>query len=472
MLNKLIIICAVAIIAIAGSGAGISRDAAAAEKKAGYAKTTESNSRYSDKVLGLKDISDLPERPTPLFELWQGYVEGGAYDYEFELPTGMVVSPGLVLFGNLNTGLEITDNGVADTSTTFVTTLNLFLNLTLSGTERILIGISPLSREKGTRTRYEFEPGSGWRNETNARLSTAFFEGEISEMFPKLDMEGRLPLDYEIAFGRQPIVSQGGILIADTLDSVALTRSTIPFSGTNFARIGGLFAWNNVQRSNNIDDDEGELYAIFSAVEAHHSTFELDMAYVDSTRAIGDQFNIGGAMIRPFIILEHAVDSTIRLAHSFTPDGKTAQATDGTLLYGSFGFAPKNTDNIAYVNLFAAVNNYAPAARNAGGPLGITGLLFAGNGLAGPAIGNRANDAYGGTIGYQMFFSPKLRRNLILEVGGKLETATGGTDRLGAAVRYSQALGQHVFFEIGGFAVAQESIDEAFGLRTKINVIF
>ena len=472
MLRNLFIIGAIAVVATTGSVVGLSSDAVAGKKKPGYSDASESSARYSDKVLGLKELKDLPVRPTPLFELWQAYVEGGEYDYEFELPTGMVVSPGLVLFGNINTGLEITDDGVNDTDARIVTNLSLFLNLTLSGTERILLGVSPLRQENGATSHYQFEPTSGWRNEGNARLSTAFFEGELSEMFPKIDMGGRLPLDYEIAFGRQPVVSQGGILIADTMDSVALTRSTVPLPGTNFARIGGLFAWNNVQRSNQIDDDEGELYAIFTAVEAHHSTFELDLAYIDSTRAIGDQLNIGASLIRPFIILEHAVDATIRLAHSHTPDDSTAQASDGTLLYASFGFAPKQTDNIVYINGFAASNSYAPAARSAGGPLGITGLLFAPNGLAGPGIPNRADDTVGGAIGYQMFFSPKLRRNLIFEIGGKVEDAPNGVDRFGVAARYSQAFGQHLFFELGGFAVSQESLDEAFGLRTKVNVAF
>ena len=148
------------------------------------------------------------------------------------------------------------------------------------------------------------------------------------------------------------------------------------------------------------------------------------------------------------------------------------QATDGTLAYGSFSWAPKRTDDIIYLNAFATLDNYAPAARGSGGPLGIAGLLFAPNGLAGAAIDNQANEAYGGALGYQMFFSPALRRNLIFEVGGKLDNSPGGVDRVGVAVRYSQAVGKHVFFEVGGFAVEQESMDDAFGLRTKLSLIF
>ncbi len=470
MLRNLIIAGTVALLYY---GAGLSDGAVAAESESGDAtKSGESDSRFSDKPLKLLEQQDLPKRPKPLFELWQDYVNQGPYAYEFELPTGMVVSPGLVLFGNINTGLQITDNGTADTTTEWVSTLGLFANLTLSGTERILVGISPLKRQNGKKTRYQFSPESNFKNENNIRLTTAFFEGELSEMFPKLDMAGRLPLDYEISVGRQPVLIQGGTLIADTMDSVAITRSTVPLPGTNWARIGGLFAWNNVNRSNNIDDDDGLLYAIFSSVEVAHSTINLDTTYIDSSDAIGDQFNIAAEYFRPFIIFEHAVDTTIRLATSHAPDGETAQATDGTMLYTSFSWAPKRSDDLMYLNAFAAHDNYAPAARAAGGPLGGTGLLFAPNGLAGPAIGNRAKKSYGGALGYQMFFSGALRRNLIFEIGGKVDNTPGGIDRIGAAVRYSQAVGQHTFFEVGGFAVNQESINEAYGLRTKVNIIF
>lgn len=431
----------------------------------------ESASRYTDRIPGLKEQDDLPIGPRPLLETGQGYTLEGPYELEFELPTGMVVSPGLIFFGNLDTGLQVTDNGVADSTSEWITTLDLFLNLTLSGTERILIGVSPLERPGGPKTRYQFQPNSGFINETgNFRLTSAFFEGELTEIFPKLDWEGRLPLDYEISFGRQAVVIQDGIMINDTLDSVALTRSTLLIPGANFARIGGFVALNNVHRSNNFDDGESELYGIFSSADLLHSTVNLDLIYIDSTDALGDQINVGASLIRAFTILGRSVDTTIHFATSLTPDDETAQATDGALLYSSFSWAPEKTSDIIYVNSFAAFDSYAPAARGSGGPLGITGLLFAGNGLAGAPISNRADHAYGGSLGYQKFFS--LRRNLILEVGGKVDNSRGGIKRGGAAVRYSQAIGQHVFFEIGGFVVEQESADVAFGVRTKISVAF
>ena len=50
--------------------------------------------RYSDEVKGLKPV---PDRPQPL-EWGQGYLKEGAYCCEFELPTGMVISPNLLIF--------------------------------------------------------------------------------------------------------------------------------------------------------------------------------------------------------------------------------------------------------------------------------------------------------------------------------------------------------------------------------------
>ena len=186
--------------------------------------------------------------------------------------------------------------------------------------------------------------------------------------------------------------------------------------------------------------------------------------------ALGDQFNVGASLIRAFTILGRTVDTTIHLAHSYTPDKETAQATDGTLLYSSFAWAPQNTSDIMYFNAFAAPDSYAPSARGSGGPLGITGLLFAGNGLAGAPISNKADHAYGGTLGYQKFFS--LRQNLVIEIGGKIDNSPGGLNRVGAAVRYSQAVGRNVFFEVGGFALEQETNGTAYGLRTKLNFTF
>jgi hypothetical protein len=430
--------------------------------------------RYSDEVKGLKPV---PDRPRPLVEWGQGYLKEGAYCCEVELPTGMVISPNLLIFGNFRTGPQVIDNGADPSSVQWVNTFDLFANLKLTGTERILVGISPLTAKSGSKTKYVFQPNDEFNNELNARLSTLFFEGELSEMFPKMDLEGRTALDWEIAFGRQPVLIHDGLLIQDTMDSVALTRSTVLLPGTQFARIGGIFGWNGVHRSNNKDDDEAYLYGLLSAVDVGHHTIDFDMVYVDSVKAQGDQFNIALGATQRILLLDTHFDTTFRIAGSLATDDETAAADDGAVLFGSIAWAPKTTDpwdNIAYLNLFWAIDTYTSVSRTSGGPLGLTGLLFAGNGLgAFTPISNQADESYGGSLGYQIFFSPALRRNLILEIGGRRDDSSGGFNAFGGGAKISQAIGHHMFISLDVFGVHQAGArDNRFGLRSELNIIF
>jgi hypothetical protein len=131
---------------------------------------------------------------------------------------------------------------------------------------------------------------------------------------------------------------------------------------------------------------------------------------------------------------------------------------------------------VAYVNMFGAIDEYAPAARNegTGGPLGRVGLLFSADQLAsGPSpINNRAQRAFGGAIGYEMLFDD-FRRNLIVEIGGKVDRRrTGAFDTLGVAARIEQALGRHVFVSLMGYGILQEARHCSIGMRSEVNFAF
>ena len=467
MLKKLIVI---GITVTMGMAAGIPDPALAQDK----GLVDRDPLRYSDEVKGMKPV---PDRPQPLVEWGQGYLKEGAYCCEFELPTGVVVSPNLLTYGVLRTGLQAIDNGADSSSVQWVNTFDFFGNLKLTGTERILIGISPLTAKAGSKTKYIFKPTDEFDNELTPRVSAFFFEGELSEMFPKLDWEGRKALDWEIAFGRQPVMIHDGLLIQDTMDSVSITRSTVPLPGTQFARIGGLFAWDGVNRSNNIEDKEAYLYGLFSAMDVGHHTFDFDMAYVDSVKAQGDQFNIALGATQRIILFDTHFDTTFRVAGSHATDHDTTIADDGVVLFSSIAWAPKTTDpwdNIAYLNLFWAFDTYTSVSRTSMGPLGLTGLLFAGNGLgAFSPISNQADDSFGGSLGYQIFFSPALRRNLILEIGGRKDNSPDGFNALGIGAKISQAIGKHVFVSLDLFGVHQEGTrDTLYGLRSELNFIF
>ncbi|MDP7662840.1 MAG: hypothetical protein QF451_06180 [Nitrospinota bacterium] len=481
MFKKLI---GIGIIAAVGMVAGITDPALAQDK--GLQETQDKGLRdkglvdrdplrYSDEVKGMKEVI---ERPKPLVEWGQGYLKPGPYCCEFELPTGMVISPNLLIFGNFRTGPQAIDNGVDPSSIEWVNTFDVFANLRLTGTERIFFGMSPLTKKSGSKTRYVFQPDDTLDTEFNARLTTAFFEGELSEMFPKLDWFGTKPHDWEIAVGRQPVFIHDGLLIQDTMDSIAITRSTVPLPGTQFARIGGIFGWDGVNRSNNKEDTEAYLLGLFSAMDVGHHTLDFDMVYVDSDQDQGDQFNIALGATQRIILFNTHFDTTFRIAGSLETDNETKIADDGALLFSSIAFAPPTTDpwdNIAYVNLFLAIDSYKVASRKSGGPLGLTGLLFAGNGLASfTPISNQATESYGGAIGYQMFFSPTQRTNLIMEIGGRKDDSPTGFNAYGIGAKISQAIGQHTFVSLDVFGIKQEGKkrDTRHGLRSELNIIF
>ncbi|MDP6111446.1 MAG: hypothetical protein QGG53_06210 [Planctomycetota bacterium] len=432
----------------------------------------DDESRYSDEVKGMS--KDIPKRPEPLIELLQGYQRPGRLDYEIELPTGMVLSPNLTVYGVYRTGPQAVNNGVDPTRVEWVHELSLFSALTLTHTERVVVGMAPL-QEGGSRSKHIFEPDDekGTVNKLNGRITSLFFEGDLSEMLPKLDWEGRRPLDYGIAVGRQPVLIQDGFLIADLMDSVAITRNTIPFGSAAFGRLTFLYGWNEINRSNNAEVGQTSIYGLFSGFDLYSSTVELDTAFLDSTDAAGDQFNIALSAVQPIIVLGTEFNTTFRVAHSAAVDDETAQATDGTLFHTNISWAPKTTHNIAYVNAFWAVDQYAPASRSVGGPLGRAGLLFAGNGLAsGSPISNLTNETFGGSVGYQMFLTHDNRRNLILEASGKVDDSPTGFSAFGIGGKISQAIGHHALISVDIFGIEQESRENSYGLRSELTIKF
>ena len=481
MLKNLVI---VGIIAVIGSILGISSEVIAAED--------DSSSRYSDEKKGISD--KIPKRPQPL-EILQGFKREGPLKYEFPLPTGMVVSPNLLLYANYRTGIQTIENtGEDDPRVEWTNTLGVLANLEITGTERVLVGMTPLN-DGGLRTRYTFNDPNPlveedeFEAEWNSRITTAFFEGELSEMIPIIDWKGRRPLDYGIAVGRQPVQIQEGFLIADTIDSVAITRNTVPIPGTAYARITALYGWRHkIHRRMNQEDTKAQLFGLFGVADIGHSTLDLGVTYLTSTTVNGgDQVNVAISAQQPVIVFNRLFSTTFRVANSVALDKDNLAASDGTLLYCSISTTPRRTEDILYLNIFGAIDDYAPSSRAAGGPLGRTGLLFAGNGLTtafGSPISNRTNESFGGSLGRQMFFNNR-RTQLIGEIGGKWTdegpVPPGAMQKpksvvtFGGAAKVAQAIGRHVFVSLDAFGLRRESggsDDFLYGVRSELNFIF
>ena len=473
MIRYLVIVGTIATI---GSALGMANEASAA----GTTTASEnSSSRYSDKVEGISD--DIPKRPQPL-EILQGFKKEGPLKYEFQLPTGMVVSPNLLLYANYRTGIQAIDTtGDNDPRVEWANTLGTLANLEITGTERILFGMTPI-HQGGKRTRYTFkhpDPAleGEFEDELNRDITTAFFEGELSEIFPIMDRRGTRPLDFGIAVGRQPVQIQEGFLIADTMDSVAVTRNTVPIPGTTFARVTALYAWRHkVHRRMNQKDTEAQLIGLFGVADVGHSTWDLGMTYLTSKSSNGgDQANFALSAQQPIVVFHRLFSTTFRTVGSVAVDDKSPAASSGVLFYVSVSTAPRKTEDIVYLNLFGAISDYSASSRGAGGPLGRTGLLFAGNGLTsgfGSPISNRADESFGGALGRQFFFNNR-RTQLFGEVGGKF-TSEGSSSAFGVAAKVSQALWHHLFVSVDGFGVRVSTMggDFHYGMRSEVNFIF
>ena len=445
---------------------------------------SESESRISSEALPLQ-IDAVPDRPKLITELiplplGDTFLGSGPLGWEFTLPTGAVWRPSLWIFGTYRTAVQTFDSGPAERVTEWANRLDIFGNLKLSGSERILIGIRPLDQD-GNFSSYQFHPDKDAEGEFNANIRTLFFEGDFGEIFPNLDPSDTRALDLGFSVGRQPLFFQNGQLIQDSIDAVGITKNNIPFPWTSNARMTALFGWNNVNRNENRggrnqDDQSAKLFGLFNEIDFPASTVNIDMVFVSSDKDAGDAIfgGISGVQrLGPF-------NTTFQVNTSFPLDGDTAETSGGTLLFSEISWVPPRSHNILYLNAFWGIDQFSSAARNfdAGGPLGRVGILFASVMLGQYAspINNQAADAVGGSLGYQAFFGETMRKQLIVEVGVRDNTHKTPIlrDRGAAAIgaRYQQALWQRFTILFDVFGAIQEDRKDAHGGRMELSMRF
>lgn len=395
------------------------------------------SSRFSDVALPLQ-YDDVPPRPQPLLELGTPFMHPGPIGGGFELPTGAIWQPNFLVYGTYRTGFVGVDRGAPQSE--WANRLDLFGNLQLSGTERILVGLRPLD-EDGVFSGRRHEPFSESVDGSNTRVETLFFEGEIGEIFPALDPHDFGQKDIGFSVGRQPISFQGGQLIDDNLDVVAFTRNSLDIGDVSNLRITALFAWDDIHRGGGVEDETARLYGLLGEADLTGSTVEVDV--IRSTSDLtGDALFAGVSVTQR---LGH-LNSTVRINTS-QPDEESSATTRGTLLFSELSWTPHHSEDLVYLDAFVGLDRYSSAARNplAGGPLGRTGILFAATGLGtvGAPLGNDADNAAGAAFGRQFIFNEG-REQLILEMGAR--SATDGSDQSAAAIgcRYQRAFGQHL----------------------------
>ena len=435
----------------------------------------ERTSRISDEAVAVLDLENMPRRPNPILELGGDFLGPGNIRRGFEIPTGAIWQPTLLIFGTHRSALQSFHSN-NDTTSEFANRLDLFANLQLTASERFVLSLRPLDDE-GRFTSYQFEPDNGgpddtgWNDETNARVNTFFFEGDFGEIFPNLSKDDRRATDYGFVIGRQPVNYQAGLLINDNIDAIGITRNTLLPKGGSDLQITFMYGWNEIHRGDNIELEDQNLYGFFVSRDTPKATQNFDFFYVQDRNGDNDGFFWGVSDVRR--IGHYNLSS--RIVGSQALEKESSAVQDGTLLFGELSWTPPWTDDNIYVNAFAGIDNFRSAARDpaAGGPLGRTGILFSaiGMGRYGAPLGNGADNSIGGAVGYQMFIDPIVNQ-FIFEIGSRKGTKSGDDTSIAGGIRYRHVIGQHIVAQVDVFGAVNESRSDAYGGRFELRVEF
>ncbi len=429
-----------------------------------YAWSAET-SALSDEPVPLQ-VDTVPARPRPIVEIGDTFLGAGNISSGINLPTGAVWQPSFQAWGTFRTAVQTFDNTGNDRVSEWANRLDLFGQLKFTPTERVLIGLRPLDDE-GRFTGYNFSPSQtkGDQSEFNAHVETLFFEGDFGEIFPNLDKDDQKGLDIGFSVGRQPIFFQEGLLINDSIDSVAITRNNIRwFSRAANTRATFLYGWDDIHRADNIEDRSARLYGFFTETDIPKSTINFDLVYVDADDNTGDGFYAGVSAVQR---IGH-FNTAFRVAFSEPLDGETPQVSRGSIVFGEVSWTPAYSHDNIYVNFSWVDGQFSSAARGpaTGGPLGQTGILFAAVGLGryGAALGNDALDSVDAAVGWQAF-SDDNRRQLIIELGGRTDTGGSNRDAIAVGARFQQAIARRFVARIEGFVSSRQGFDNGWGAR-------
>lgn len=448
-----------------------------------------SNSRFSDEPIPL---ADLPERPKPIIELGEPFLGTGTLKQGITLPTGAVWQPAFLAYGTLRSALQ-SINQQASGENLYLSEaafrFDLFGNLYLTASERILIGFRPLD-EGGQFTRYTLDtnldlPDDGFENELNFGIRTLFFEGDIGELFPAADWADSKGLDIGISVGRQPLSFQDGMLInEDAIDLVGLTKANMKVGNLVNLRATALFAWGDIDRpvgvnvadgniiGANLGDKSANLVGIFTEMDSRKTTVEADLVFVFADEIRGSGLHAGVGSTRRI----GRFSNTLRLLASLGNEDGAVHTGDGFLISNQFSWTPHHSHNHIYINAFLGINEFRSAARGPanGGPLGRTGILYSAVGIGrfGAALGNQADNAVGGSAGYQFFFA-QTRQQLIVEVGGRTNYKREGlfqSDAFAGGARYQIAVSRRGVLVFDAFGIYDFMFD-AFTVAGRFEVV-
>ncbi len=400
--------------------------------------------RFPDDVVP-PQLVGFPERPSMLLELGDKFYGVGELPYGVSPWTGTYWQPALWVYGNLlAAGQGQTLGGSTQIGTAQVRDrLDLFMNLRLSGTERVFVGFRPL--DSGGMTGFDLvrngETVQGDRfvdDGLSAKPVVYFVEGDIAELFQFLDYEDMRPYDIGFSVGRQNLYFQEGLLVNDIMDVVGLAFNGLSLGGMSNLRISAVWGFGDVNHGGTRDAD---LAGLFMEADWNGALVDLDIAYVNGGDATGSGLVVGFSTVQQMGFWNTA----FRIAASTALDEGAAGSpgtSDGVILFNELSRKDGASDNLIYFNHFFAYDTFSPASTQPPGPLGRIGLLFGGSPLGAyvPALGAPvASNEVGAALGYQVIQRTG-RRQFVFEAGARRGLFNGNSSSsLGVGVRVQQA---------------------------------
>lgn len=420
----------------------------------------------------LDDVDmELPERKT-LFGS-DRFLSPGPIDPGVTMASGATWRPSFMLFGDLRTGIQSYEAAGGGRINEWANRLNIYGNLTLTSTERLLIGFRPLD-EDGVFTGLAGGQGlrdDGFQNGLDLEPSTFFFEGYLDELFPFLDPNDFKGNDFGFSFGRQPFSLQDGIMANDDIDALAITKHNMFLLGSSNARVSAWFGFSEINRGDNLRDSSARLFALDAALDYQNNTIEADIVYVDgSSEHSGDGLYFGLGHITQLGYW----NSTFRVNRSFALDQDTAAIDDGWLLTHQIGRAMRQSEDIFTMSSFAEIGNYTSVARGPenGGSLGGFSLLHRAVGLGyyGSALSEELGDQAGQIFSFQHYLDDDAQSQLLYAAGYSVGfDENAGPDLTGAlGVQYQKNISTHTVWRMGGFGTITDEGDKGFGIRTEL----
>ncbi len=380
------------------------------------------------------------------------------------------MAPSFIVFGALRSALQTFDTET-ETHAEWANGLDLFGNLQLTGTERVLIGFRPLGAG-GELSGYTFQPEAsrGFQEDWNGELQALFFEGDLGELIPNADSGDSGSLDLGFAVGRQPFLPLQGTLMADSVDALGVIRNTLLPRGGSHLQFTTVWAWNAIHRADGVERDGQMLFGVFGAADYPGRTVYADVLWALDRNGDTDGLFWGVSSVQR---LGHT-NATFRLLGSHALRDESEAVSNGLLLMSELSWTPAWTHNIAYLNGFWGIDEFTQAARapGVGGPLTRVGFLFASVGLGsyGAPLDSRSGPAVGGAAGYQMFFDGT-RRQLVLEAAARQQT-DGGETAGSAGARLRQAVGRRFVVQLDVFGAWRDAAKPRWGARLETLIRF